>query len=117
VWSLLACALDLFWLIMPNQWINKIPAEVGHPELNLQNALPYFVKSNHDIYHVAAQHEGFMQEQMYLAFKPGNVTVTVLIFVGMAGLFVFSTMLNLRRKSLIPTRDPRLGESLAFENI
>jgi hypothetical protein len=117
LWSLLACAVDLYWLIMPNQWINKIPGLVGHEELALPNALPYFVKGTHDIYNVAPQYQGFLHDQVYFAFKPENVIMTILCFVGMAGLFVFATMLNLRRRALVPARDPRLPESLAFENI
>jgi hypothetical protein len=117
LWSLLACAVDLYWLIMPNQWINKIPGLVGHEELALPNALPYFVNGTHDIYNVAPQYQGFLHDQVYFAFKPENVIMTILCFVGMAGLFVFATMLNLRRRALVPARDPRLPESLAFENI
>jgi hypothetical protein len=117
VWSLLACALDMYWLIMPNQWINKIPEQVGRPELTLPNALPYLVKSNREIYEVADQHKTFLADSIYFAFKPENLTITILCFVGMAGLFVFATVLNLRQRSLVPTHDPRLPESLAFENI
>jgi hypothetical protein len=38
-------------------------------------------------------------------------------FVGIGGLFVAVTILRLRRHALIPLRDPRLLESLTFENV
>lgn len=41
----------------------------------------------------------------------------VLCFVGMAGLFVAGVAFNLKGASLVPARDPRLAESLAFENV
>lgn len=37
-------------------------------------------------------------------------------FVGLGGLFVAFTFWRLRRASLIPVRDPRLSESLSFDN-
>jgi hypothetical protein len=40
----------------------------------------------------------------------------VLCFVGLGGLFLMGLVLWLRRHSLVPEKDPRLGESLAFEN-
>lgn len=40
----------------------------------------------------------------------------VLLFVGMGGLFLAVWALRLRRHPLVPVRDPRLAESLAFEN-
>ncbi len=41
----------------------------------------------------------------------------VLCFVGLGGLYVFALTLRLKRHSLIPEKDPRLGESLAFHNL
>jgi hypothetical protein len=42
--------------------------------------------------------------------------VDVLVFFGMGGLFFLVWALRLRRHPLVPERDPRLAESLAFEN-
>jgi len=42
--------------------------------------------------------------------------VDLLCFLGLGGLFVAGLAIALRRHRLVPTRDPRLGESLAFEN-
>ena len=43
--------------------------------------------------------------------------VDAALFVGVGGLFVAAGAWRLRHCSLIPERDPRLAESLAFENI
>lgn len=39
------------------------------------------------------------------------------LWIGLAGLFVYAVMSQMGRASLVPARDPRLTESLAFENI
>ncbi len=43
--------------------------------------------------------------------------VDVLCLVGLLGLYAGGTVLWLRRHPLLPERDPRLSESLAFENV
>jgi hypothetical protein len=43
--------------------------------------------------------------------------VDVACFVGVGGLFVAAIIHALRDHALIPERDPRLEESLAFENV
>ncbi len=42
--------------------------------------------------------------------------VDLACFVGVGGIFVATMALRMRRFSLVPEKDPRLGESLAFEN-
>ncbi len=133
VWSLAACAVDQYWLVMPNEWIGQIPAEVsrtdhdrlGHeikPNIELQSALPYLIDGNspenatHHIYTITGVHEAFNDKVNY-PFRAESVLVTVLCFVGIGGLYIFSTMLALKNKSLVPTKDPRLPESLGFQNI
>ena len=52
-------------------------------------------------------------------FSPGVARfglLDVLCFLGMSGLFSAALVLRLRRVSLVPEKDPRLAESLAFEN-
>jgi uncharacterized membrane protein YpjA len=52
-------------------------------------------------------------------FSPGVAAfglIDVLCFVGLGGLFLGGLTLNLRRHSLVPEGDPRLAESMAFEN-
>jgi hypothetical protein len=116
VWQLCACALDVYWLVVPSQWIKKIPEEVGMPGKPLAEAVARIVASNHDIYHINPAHQEFMT-QVSFPLQPGNVLITVLCFVGIGGLYVFSTMMALRGAPLVPLKDPRLPESLAFENI
>ncbi len=53
------------------------------------------------------------------AVSPNRVPVHLLDLttaIGIGGLFVAGTAWRLRRTSLVPLRDPRLSESLAFEN-
>jgi hypothetical protein len=42
--------------------------------------------------------------------------VDVTVFIGLVGLFVASAAFVVRGRSLVPERDPRLAESLSFEN-
>ncbi len=54
------------------------------------------------------------------AYSPGAFHLSLLdvsLGVGMLGLFLATLAFVLRRHSLVPVRDPRLGESLAFENV
>src|SRR5207244_1631435 len=41
----------------------------------------------------------------------------VTCFVGIAGLFIASAAYQAKKVNLVPTKDPRLPKSLAFENI
>ncbi len=53
------------------------------------------------------------------AFTPDGVSLGLIdlsCFVGMGGLFFFVIALRLRKRALVPIGDPRLAESLAFEN-
>jgi hypothetical protein len=116
VWSLCACALDIYWLVIPNQWISQIPAEVGEKHMALQEALPLLVGGTRDIYTLNPLHAAFM-ERINFPLQPMSVLVTVLCFIGFSGLYVFSTMMALRGVPLVPLKDPRLVESLSFENV
>jgi len=52
-------------------------------------------------------------------FSPGVARfglLDVLCFLGMNGIYSAALLLRLRRHSVIPEKDPRLEESLAFEN-
>ena len=40
-----------------------------------------------------------------------------LLLIGFAGIYLAMFAARLRNVSLVPERDPRLGESLAFENM
>jgi len=50
-----------------------------------------------------------------VGYDPNLIDLTCLVALG--GLFVAGTAHRLRRCALIPLGDPRLGESLAFENM
>jgi hypothetical protein len=119
VWSLCACALDQFWLIIPNQWINRIPAVVtgdSHTAMPLQAALPEIAESQHNIYNLKPQFADFAA-QVNFPLQVEPLLLTALCFIGIGGLYLFSTMLALRNRPLVPLKDPRLQDSLAFENI
>ncbi len=113
VWSLGACVLDVCWLVLPNQWINQVPALAGDEHMLLPQAMAR-VGDVYDVYRVANPELAAVVNYPLTALP---MVVTGLCFVGMGGLYVFSTMLALRGKSLVPTGDPRLAESLGFENV
>ena len=48
-------------------------------------------------------------------FRPSVLDVAALVTVG--GCFVATMGWLMRRQALVPLRDPRLAESLAFENV
>jgi hypothetical protein len=118
VWSVCACAVDICYLVIPNEWINRLPALAAaqthtSPEQFLPNAMAQLVDKS-DVYHILDPQVAAI---VNYPLQPLPLVITLLCFLGIGGLFVFSTMLALRGKSLVPTRDPRLNESLAFENI
>ncbi len=88
-WMLVIHWLDLYWLVVP-----KIPV---------------------DIYYMTSY-------EMLLETNAGTSTllaslVNWTLLVGMGGLMVGATLRSLRQRALVPLRDPRLHESLAFENM
>ena len=116
VWSICAHALDMYWLIIPAQWINEIPERVGNSHMLLPNALPKLIDSTRNVYMLSPQYAGFSQ-RIDFAFGPRSLLVTAACLVGIGGLYLFTTMLALRGCALVPLKDPRLAESLKFENI
>jgi hypothetical protein len=113
VWSLCACAVDLYWLVVPNAWINQIPRILDKAAMPIANALP-LISDPHNMYHITNSE---VAELANYPLTPGPLLITALCFIGIGGLYVFGVMLALRNKPLVPLRDPRLNESLAFENI
>jgi hypothetical protein len=88
-WMLFMQAVDLFYLVMP-----VVP---------------------HDALHEA---ESYTQVAARFAdVSIGLTPVHIMAAVGMLSLLLAGTAINLRKGPLIPVRDPRLDESLAFENI
>jgi hypothetical protein len=124
VWSLFACLLDMFYIVIPSQWIHKVPEWTGHPHDPLGHALPDFVASHnasdpagHGIYAVAEKYWQHYPAIEFPLFQPMAWVVAISVFVGMAGLYVATTMIFLKRAALVPLKDPRLPESLKHENV
>src|SRR5690606_21597392 len=88
-WMLLMHFIDIYWLAMPT-----IPYEV-------QQAASYTQLKE-------------MTDNVKVGFAPHLLDLTCI--VGLAGLLVAGTAHRLRHCSLIPEKDPRLHESLAFHN-
>ncbi|HVX57554.1 MAG TPA: hypothetical protein VHA37_07525 [Candidatus Saccharimonadales bacterium] len=116
MWSVCACIFDVWWLIIPNEWINKVPHEINNDRMPITQALTHLSQGTTDMYTLSSQHAAFAAQINY-PLQPLSVLVTALCLVGIGGLYVFSTVLTLRKHSLIPMRDPRLPEALAFENM
>lgn len=116
VWLLAAHLLDLFWLIMPNVYIQQMPEAIGAaPRTPLPEALKHLLASNQSVYELAEQHAGFMHSVM-APLEPASLAMVIGLTVGMGGLYLANTARLLRGAALVPVQDPRLDESLAFEN-
>jgi hypothetical protein len=89
VWMLCAHYVDLYWLVMP-----EIPHDIGEFTTYSQ---------------VAEKDAGTATHVL----NPVNF----LLAIGALGLVAGGTLNALGRVALVPMRDPRLGESLAFENM
>jgi hypothetical protein len=89
VWMLAFAWIDIYWLAMP-----EIPHDLGAAKTYNEIAAKY-----------ADESAGLLDPLNYA------------VLLGMIGLFVAATVQSLRSRSLVPTHDPRLAESLAFENI
>ena len=85
--------VDVYWLVMPSMSTTAV-----HDATSLQELV--------DAVDAGTLSVGW------------NLTVTnFTALAGMLGLLVAGTCFGLRRCSLIPASDPRLDESLAFENM
>jgi hypothetical protein len=93
VWTLLLHFVDVYWLVMP-----KVPAEAIHDAGSLNEL-----------------REAAATGAIDVGWGPQLIDLTLL--VGLMGLFVTGFVRQMRSCLLIPVRDPRLHESLAFENM
>lgn len=85
--------VDVYWLVMPT-----LPVKAAHDAESLIQ----------------------LMDQVDSGAVSVGWNLSVLNFtavVGMLGLLVAGTFMALRRCSLVPVSDPRLSESLDFENI
>ena len=92
-WMLFMHFIDIYWLVMPAIPIELIESVTTYPEL------------------VEKFEAGYRAEY---GMHWHIVDFTCLL--GLGGLLLAGTAFGLRNRCLIPQRDPRLGESLAFEN-
>ncbi len=99
-WILMACYLDVFWLIAPQQYINT-------PLGRTAAVRPT------DPYHFVS---AAANKLLWMPLRPSAIEIDLLCLVGMGGLFLASVLFMLRGRALLPVKDPRLAESLAFEN-
>ncbi len=93
-WMLLIHFIDMYWLVMPRYPAALVDSVETWPQLH------------------AAFETGDWKQKYDLHWQMSDACC----LLGLAGLVVAGTALGLRRTSLVPRRDPRLGESLAFEN-
>jgi hypothetical protein len=93
VWLLCMHYVDVYWLVMP-----RTPADLLAQAPTYDQLVDTVRQSGAD-----------------LGFHPHLLDLTTLI--GLASVTVALTARRLRNCDLIPTQDPRLAESLAFENI
>ena len=116
IWLLAAHLLDLFWLIMPNVYIEKIPERVGVAAgTPLPEALKLLIGSPQAVYQVAEQHQAFMRV-VDAPLEPKSLAIVLGMVLWLGGLYLLNTARLLRKAALVPVQDPRLAESLAFEN-
>ena len=92
-WLLLMHFVDLYWLVMP-----QVPGEALRTATSLASLEEVVAAGSIDV-----------------GFHPGILDLTC--FLGLLGLFIAGTFYKLRECELIPIQDPRLSESLAFENM
>jgi hypothetical protein len=69
-----------------------------------------------DLYYLVIPQAHHFHGEVPGAVSPLHVTDLSLL-VGLGGLFVWAAVRLMRRAALLPVRDPRLAESLTFENI
>lgn len=115
-WLLVARLVDLYWLVMPNLFIQEIPHVVHAPHgTPLSRSIQELVASSHSVYEVSAKYPAFA-EALWLPLSVRTLVIVLGLVVGMGGLYLISTAWMLQGAALVPQRDPRLSEALAFEN-
>ena len=103
-WMLFMHIVDIFWLVMP-----RVPSAIHHAASYRE--LAHEVAANMAI---GRGNPGF-DPALDVGF--GWSLYDIALVAGMLGLLAMGTFMKLAGVALIPERDPRLHESLAFENI
>lgn len=114
MWMLFMHFMDIYWLVMP-----KVPRAVHYIGDHVE--WPYRILAEAVSNPNSAAGELIRKLPEY---RPGDLDngfgwhlLDLTCLAGMAGLLIAGTAQRLGGCSLIPERDPRLHESLAFENI
>jgi len=102
MWMLLMHALDMYWLVMPEIPPYAMWDAAGESFTQLKVLANEAMTASEPTYE-------------YTGFEPHLLDLTCL--VGLGGFFIFATVRRLAAASLYPLQDPRLHESLAFENV
>jgi hypothetical protein len=116
VWLLAAHLLDLFWIVMPNLFVRQMPAAVGaRPGTPISKVLAQMLTSNQSVHELAPGYADFARN-IAAPLEPLSLAVVLALVVGLGGLYLLNTARLLRSAALVPLGDPRLDESLEFEN-
>lgn len=92
------------------------------PQLLLVAAVWMLVMHFFDLhYQVSPDVHGYLKEfadpdKYKMAFGAGTLLTDIPLVIGLGGIFVHLILREMSRYSLVPERDPRLNESLAFHN-
>ncbi|MGA2618194.1 MAG: hypothetical protein ABSF26_11325 [Thermoguttaceae bacterium] len=112
-WLLAANLLDLFWLVMPHVLVPQMAAAVdAAPGTPLPELLRQVLQSSQSVYQVAPQYA----EAISAPLGAASLAMLIGLLLGLGGLFLANTARMLKAAALVPVEDPRLAESLAFEN-
>ena len=81
----------------------------------LTQAMHQLVNAKESVYQLVESHQAFMS-RVRLPLEWPSVAMVLAWAAAVGGLFLAHTVWLLRRMPLVPTGDPRLAESLQFEN-
>jgi hypothetical protein len=115
IWLLVAHAFDLFWLIMPNIFIQQFPVDTTLPGGPLPETFKKILESPQSIYQLS-ENSASLANFVNAPLQPLAIATVIGLLLFMGGLFLALTAWLLSGAALIPLKDPRLDESLNFHN-
>jgi hypothetical protein len=108
--------MDMFWIVMPNLYVREMPAAAGTGEAETTSqALAELLAGSPSVYELPPQNAQFAAI-VAAPLQPVALGVVLALVAGMGGLYLLSLTRLLGSAALVPVGDPRLDESLAFEN-